>query len=101
MSLVILVDLPIKPDAHDAIRAAGVKMCAATLLEEGCLRYNFSFDFADPNLVRISEEWESQEALGAHFKSPHMAEFGAAIGGLVAGAADGSKYQITSKGPVR
>lgn len=101
MSLVILADVRIKSDAHDAVRAAGVKMCAATMLEPGCHRYNFAFDMAEPDLVRISEEWESDAALTEHFASPHMAEFQSALKNLAVAGGGGSKYEFTSKGPIR
>ena len=101
MSLVILGDIRIKPEGRDALIAAGAKMMAASNAEDGCHRYNFAFDVAEPDLVRISEEWESEEALAAHFATPHMAEFQAALRGVVAGPAAVNKYGVASQGPMR
>ncbi len=52
----------------------------ATNAEEGCLHYSFSRDALDADLLRIAERWKDQAALDAHFASPHMAAFNAAIG---------------------
>ena len=30
---------------------------------------------SDPNMLRITEKWDSLEDLMAHFQEPHMAEF--------------------------
>ena len=45
---------------------------AEVMKEEGCELYAFSFDAADPDMVRISERWTSPEALGAHGQAPHQ-----------------------------
>jgi quinol monooxygenase YgiN len=60
----------------------------ATNQEVGCLHYAFAQDIADPDLIRISERWESQEALAAHGASAHMAEFNKAMGGVQREGAD-------------
>ena len=63
-------------DVADAART----MVAETLKEDGCLSYAFARDINDPDLIRIAERWESQEALAAHGQSAHMAAFNAAMG---------------------
>ena len=55
-------------------------MVAETLKEEGCIVYSFGWDVADPGLIRIYEEWESQEHLNAHMNTPHMANWRSALG---------------------
>ena len=62
-----------------ATTAAG-KMVKATQKEEGCLTYSFYVDITDQHKFRIYEEWVSEEALAAHMKTPHMAEFQKALG---------------------
>ncbi len=70
------------------VRDAGIAMVKATNEEAGCLHYAFAQDIADPDLIRISERWESQEALAAHSASAHMAEFNKAMGGVKREGAD-------------
>ncbi len=67
------------PAAVEAMRDAIVTMQAASLAEDGCEDYNFAVELADPGVLRITERWASKEALGAHFQTPHMAEFQAAM----------------------
>lgn len=72
----------------DKVREAGIAMVTATNQEEGCLHYSFAQDIADPDLIRISERWESQEALAAHGASAHMAEFNKTMAGVKREGAD-------------
>lgn len=61
-----------------ATTAAG-KMIQETQKEKGCLTYSFYVDITDQHKFRIYEEWVSEEALAAHMKTPHMAEFQKAL----------------------
>lgn len=85
---------------EEAIRAA-VEMQEATREEEGCISYTFSADLADAGVFRIFEEWKSPEALGVHFRSPHMAKFQAAVAGLGVKEMKVQRYEIASVGPLR
>ena len=44
----------------------------ATLAEPGCRAYSYAEDVAEPGLFRVTELWDSREALAAHFEAPHM-----------------------------
>jgi quinol monooxygenase YgiN len=72
----------------DKVRDQGIAMVKTTNEEAGCLHYSFAQDIADPDLIRISERWESQEALAAHSASAHMAEFNKAMGSVNREGAD-------------
>ena len=50
-------------------------MGAATRCEPGCIKYAYASEPGDPGLVHVSEVWESQEALDAHFASAHMKQW--------------------------
>ena len=63
-------------DRLDAEMQAQIK---ATRAEDGCLAYSFSRDILDPDTLIISERWRDNVALSAHFGSPHMAAFNAAL----------------------
>ena len=58
-------------DTLDAIKA----MVAASRAEDGCIDYTFAQDLTDPDTLIIYERWSDQQALAAHGKSAHMAEF--------------------------
>ncbi|MFM5949280.1 MAG: putative quinol monooxygenase [Novosphingobium sp.] len=72
----------------EKVREQGIAMVKATNEEAGCLHYAFAQDISDPDLIRISERWESQEALAAHSASAHMAEFNKAMGSVKREGAD-------------
>ena len=50
-------------------------METASQAEDGCHDYTFSVELNDLTRLRITERWETLEALQAHFQTPHMAEF--------------------------
>lgn len=51
----------------------------AVAAENGCELYAFSFDAADPDLVRVAERWSSREALATHGGQPHQKAFGRSL----------------------
>jgi quinol monooxygenase YgiN len=63
----------IDPADVETLRAAGIAVMEATAHEPGCLHYRFSEDIGRPGHIRIYEEWESEAALAAHLKAPHVA----------------------------
>lgn len=99
-TLVIAGTITIDPARRDAFAEAAVEMMEETHKEPGNVAYAFSADFADDGVIRIFEQWESQEALDAHMKSPHMAAFQGKLGGLGIRGMDMQKYVIESFGPL-
>ena len=63
-----------------AMKSAIADMEVASQAEQGCWDHTFSVELNDPAKLRITERWESMEALQAHFQTPHMATFQAAMG---------------------
>lgn len=98
--LIVAGVIQIDPNRREAAEDAFEKMRAATLKEEGCIEYQAYVDRADPGTLFMFEKWKDQAALDAHFTSPHMAEFGAALGGLGIRGMDVKKYVVSSEGPV-
>ena len=77
--IVINAAMQTDADSIDAMKEAIAKMETASLAEEGCRDYCFSQELSDPTRMRITERWETLEALAAHFQTPHMADFQAAM----------------------
>ena len=73
--------------------AAAQEMVAETLKEPGCLIYEFSQILGQATRFRVYEEWQDQAALEAHFATPHMAVFRAALGEV--GLTSRELYTIT------
>ena len=81
--IVLAIGLKLKPEGRDDFIEAAKVMMAESNKEEGCVLYGFATDVSDPNVIRISEIWQSEEALGTHGASAHMASFQAATKGKV------------------
>jgi quinol monooxygenase YgiN len=47
--------------------------------ESGCLDYDVSADPRAPGRILIFERWQSEQDLAEHFRTPHIADFRAAI----------------------
>jgi quinol monooxygenase YgiN len=92
----------VKPEARDAAIAAARDMRDASRAEPGCHEYNFWFAFDDDHELLVFERWESQEALDAHFATPHLAQFAQAIPTFVDGAPEITRYEVDaeSAGPL-
>ena len=99
--IVIAGEIEIDPAKRDAGVAAALRVMEATRQEAGCISYTFSGDLVEAGRFRIFEEWESQAVLEAHFKTPHMAAFQAAIGGLGVKRVAIQRYEVSSVGPLR
>ena len=80
--LIVMGEVVVEAGAVDKVRDALHTKEQETRKEPGCLGYAFSLDINDASTVRISERWESLEALQAHFATPHMAAFGLAVAEL-------------------
>ena len=72
----------VPPGKIEMARASMETMILSSRAEPGCIDYAYSLDLLDPGLVRVTERWQSREALDAHFGSPHMAAWRAVIGTL-------------------
>lgn len=80
--IVIEGTVRVAPERIEAARPVMEKMIRASRAEAGCLDYAYSLDLLEPGLVRVTERWESREALAAHFRTSHMAEWRAQFASL-------------------
>jgi quinol monooxygenase YgiN len=71
--IVIEGTVRIPPSNLAAARDVMEQMIRASRAEVGCIDYAYSVDVLDAGLIRVTERWESREALAAHFKTAHMA----------------------------
>lgn len=77
--IVIQGHFDVQSDHCEAFEALVVPMQQASSAEDGCLSYVFSKDLEVPGRYRLAECWESDAALDAHFKMPHMATLQAGL----------------------
>ncbi len=97
--IVVNATIETTEDNIEAMQAAIAAMEAASRAEEGCYDYTFSVELNNPAKMRITEQWESMDALQAHFGTPHMAEFQAAMGANPPKNVDAKFYEVTEVPP--
>lgn len=98
--LIVLGTAELGEGALDAGRQALETMITASNAEEGCLHYSYAQDILDPSLLQITEKWVDETALAAHFQTPHMAEFQAALADLDVSIIEVAKYQADDGAPL-
>ncbi|MEM7271146.1 MAG: putative quinol monooxygenase [Pseudomonadota bacterium] len=74
---------------------AAAKMVAETEKEDGCITYRFYVDISNTSMFRVYEEWRDDDALAAHFRTPHMAEFQNALKGFRILRRELVKFEVT------
>lgn len=95
--IVVAGTVRIRPEQRaEAVRVA-LAMERATRAEPGCIAYRFSSALDDPDTFLICEEWESEDALAAHFASDHMRVFQQHLPALVAGRAEVWRFDASAK----
>ena len=98
--LIVAAEVVVEEGALNGVQGALGAMEEETRKEAGCLTYAFSVDVNDPTMVRIFERWESMDALAAHFKTPHMAAFGAALSAVQPKSMDVKVYEVEKEVPL-
>lgn len=68
----VVAQLRANSDRASALGEALVALAAPIRAEPGCLRYVVFRDRDDPALFHLVEDWASDEALEAHFETPHF-----------------------------
>ena len=74
----------------------GTAVATASRGEDGCIAYGVHEALDAPNEFMFVEEWRDDDALQAHFKTPHIAEFMAAIPDAIVGAPDVKFHEVAS-----
>ncbi|MEM7076993.1 MAG: putative quinol monooxygenase [Pseudomonadota bacterium] len=92
--------LTIDPASLPAIKDALATMETASRAEAGCHDYTFSVEVNDAAQMRITESWESVEALQAHFATPHMAEFRKTLAAHPPNSSDVKFYEVNEINPM-
>jgi quinol monooxygenase YgiN len=98
--IVVSGEIAIDPADREAALAATRISVPATRQEDGCLTYGFWADPDDQSRFLVFAEWESLEALHAHFGQPHMAAFLVALGALAVRSSEVHQYDVSDKRPV-
>ncbi len=73
MSVRVIADAYVRPEAMDEFLAAATEMRTLTRAHDaGCMAYDLFRDKADPQHLTMIEEWADQAAFSAHIASEHF-----------------------------
>jgi len=96
--IVVTGTFRVPPSMMEVVIPAMAEMIAASRAEEGCIEYAYGFDVLDRGLVRVSETWRDRNALEAHFRTAHIAEWRAQFSALAISERDLFAYDTRDEG---
>lgn len=88
--------IPVRPERREEALSMARRMTNATRAEPGCISYEFFIGLTDPNTLMLFQEWDTMEALLAHFQTEHMDEFMRGLPNVVAGEVVTRRYAVQS-----
>ena len=91
--IVVIGSFRIPPQMVEMVVPAMRAMIEASRAEEGCIEYAYAFDALDEGLVRVSEKWRDKDALEAHFRTAHIAEWRAQVSALAVSERNLTAYE--------
>jgi quinol monooxygenase YgiN len=94
--LVIHAEMPVDPDHREEALDHVRTLVEASQAEEGTIEYRAATDLSDPNLVRIVERYEDDDAFTSHTETDHYREVEAAIADKLAGEPDVVRFEVDS-----
>ncbi len=71
-------------------------MMNETIKEQGCQHYAYSRDLSTANRFQLSERWEDDGALTAHFGAAHMATYRAGMSKLRVERRTVTRYDVSN-----
>jgi len=91
----VIATIEVKPGKRrEYLDIFNSNLVPAVRAEDGCVEYGPAVDAETDirlqipmrdNVVTVLEKWESLDALKAHMKAPHMAEYKQAVADIVTG----------------
>ena len=93
--LIVTGLVELDPGSVETFKEIGADMIAASRAEPGCHGYAYYQDISNPCVFRAYEQWENEAALKAHFQTPHLAKFEAAMHDLDIKKIEVIKYDRT------
>lgn len=93
--IVVAGHILIDPSKRDEVVAALSACVTATREEAGNIDYRFSPDLDDEARFNLVELWESEDAMNEHMATPHLAALLEALGPLMGGAPEITRYDVS------
>jgi quinol monooxygenase YgiN len=96
--IAIAAKITLDPQSADTYIEAARQIIPLSRAEAGCNHYAFGRDVDHHNIIWITEEWTSEQALLDHLASPHIVAFLARTASMKLLAVDVKKYDVRSVG---
>lgn len=71
----VLATITVKAEHRADFLENARTVIGATVKEPGCTSYDLTSSITEPNCFVFVERWETREALGKHFETPHVKEW--------------------------
>ncbi|HEY1212024.1 MAG TPA: putative quinol monooxygenase [Bryobacteraceae bacterium] len=94
--IVVIGQFDIHPEDVAAAGELMRVMMNETIKEPGCHHYAYSRDLSTPNRFQLSELWEDEGALDAHFRADHTAMYRAGMAKLRVQRRTVKRYDVTN-----
>ena len=94
--IAIIGQFDVHPEDTEQVAQLMRTMMTETVKEQGCQHYAFARDLTNVNRFQLSELWDSQEALTAHFTTPHVGTFRGGLGKLRIQNRSVKRYEVTN-----
>ena len=98
--VLIAAQIYLEPAGREQALKSAQPWIDGALAQPGCIHYDWSADMNDLSRINVYEEWESEDALAAHFAGPQYAGMRAHLGGSGLIKATSKKYRVDAEGPV-
>ncbi|WP_435158232.1 putative quinol monooxygenase [Haladaptatus sp. DFWS20] len=95
--LVINAEIPVNPDERERALEIASDLSEKSRAEDGVIDYRVSIDVDDPNVLRILEQYEDQEAFDTHMEAEHTQNFLAELPSLIAGEVEANRLKVKSR----
>jgi quinol monooxygenase YgiN len=89
----VIVHMRAKPGREQELRDMLTGLVEPTSVEDGFVDDDLHVSLEDPAVFLLYENWESGEALDAHFQTPHLQAFMEAAPYLLDGGLDLTRLQ--------
>jgi quinol monooxygenase YgiN len=93
MPILINAVIVLEPDRAKRCLLDAQLLIEASRAEAGCIAYDWAIDPAVPDRINVFEEWESEDALAAHFRDTSYAAMRAHLGDSGIVSAQSRKYR--------
>jgi quinol monooxygenase YgiN len=84
MAVIAVADMFGISGRRDELLALLVQAEREATARPGCVRYTFATAIADADHFVLLSEWDNQEALDEHYRSPEFASFQSGLNGVLA-----------------